>query len=1061
MKKLNVIFFTLLFVFIFSACEKIDIPFEVQEQMAQLPDEIDYNFKVKQILSDKCFACHGPDSKKQKANLRLDISDIAYAHKGEDGYKAIKPGSIAKSDLVRRILSDDPHFRMPTPESNLALTSYEKAVLIKWVEQGAKYKPHWAYVAPEKAAIPDISNPNWKINNAVDPFVYQKLEEQDLKPAPQADQQTLIRRLSFDIRGISPSVKEIKDFIADKSPKAYENLVDRFLASEHYGERMSTYWLDVSRFADSYGYLDDKHYDQSPWRTWVINAYNKNLPFDKFITWQLAGDLLPNPTQEQVLATGFNRNHKQNSEAGIIEEEFRVEYVTDRTNTLGASVMATTIGCAKCHDHKYDPVSQKDYYSLFAFFNSTFEKGGPNYGNNDMVAGPTLLLTKKEEEVKIQNFKKYISQLESDYKLNQDKATTVAIQQGDKNIESSLQKMVLAKLSFDKTNQKDPKRPFFINEADPSINANFRNAEFGQGVSGQSLKYNDETMVAFPPEKIGNFERYQPFSFSLWLKVPENYPLATVFHKSDYHRYGYQGYDLVLKNNQLNFRVIHNFPHDAISVLSPLRLKTNKWYHIAISYNGNSKANGVEMFVNGEKQTNQVEYDHLVKHIKSFYSIHKGAILPGFVFGLRTLDRSMPKGEVDEFYLFSNTLNQPQAKFLFQQKQFPLKGAKEDFAKLNPLLYDARKQLADLYDSVQEVMVMGDLPKPRPTYVLNRGLYTDPTTQVFPNTPSAILPYPDHLPKNRYGLAQWLFMPNHPLTSRVAVNRIWQMIFGDGFVKTSDDFGNQGAMPSHPALLDYLAVWYRENGWNTKALQKLIFMSAVYQQSSLNDAVIVKKDPQNIYLSRSPRYRYPAEMIRDNALAVSNLLVQKIGGPSVYPYQPADLWEQITDKVWRYKYLQTEGEGLYRKSIYTIRKRTTVVPFLQIFDAADRTVCTVKRTVSSSPMQSLAILNNPQMIEASMHIALRMMNEAGLELKDKLNFGFFIITGRYPNLKELNLLAKMYTTERTQFTLHPDKANKLIKTGYMKPTINNNIELASFASIAMALMNTDEFLTRK
>jgi hypothetical protein len=406
-------------------------------------------------------------------------------------------------------------------------------------------------------------------------------------------------------------------------------------------------------------------------------------------------------------------------------------------------------------------------------------------------------------------------------------------------------------------------------------------------------------------------------------------------------------------------------------------------------------------------------------------------------------------------------LNQPQAKFLFQQKQFPLKGAKEDFAKLNPLLYDARKQLADLYDSVQEVMVMGDLPKPRPTYVLNRGLYTDPTTQVFPNTPSAILPYPDHLPKNRYGLAQWLFMPNHPLTSRVAVNRIWQMIFGEGFVKTSDDFGNQGAMPSHPALLDYLAVWYRENGWNTKALQKLIFMSAVYQQSSLNDAPIVKKDPQNIYLSRSPRYRYPAEMIRDNALAVSNLLVQKIGGPSVYPYQPADLWEQITDKVWRYKYLQTEGEGLYRKSIYTIRKRTTVVPFLQIFDAADRTVCTVKRTVSSSPMQSLAILNNPQMIEASMHIALRMMNEAGLELKDKLNFGFFIITGRYPNLKELNLLAKMYTTERAQFTLHPDKANKLIKIGYMKPTINNNIELASFASIAMALMNTDEFLTRK
>lgn len=1061
MKKSLISFLVYALLFLFSSCKQIIIPSEVQHQLAQLPEEIDYNFSVKQILSDKCFSCHGPDSKNRLAHLRLDISDIAYAHKGENGYNAIKPGNIFKSDLVRRILSDDSHVIMPTPESNLALTPYEKAVLIKWVELGAKYKPHWAYVAPEKPAIPEVLNPNWKVINDVDPFIYQKLEEQGLQPASQADKLTLIRRLSFDIRGIAPSVKEIKDFVSDISPKAYEILVDLFLASEHYGERMSEYWLDVSRFADSYGYLDDKHYDQSPWRTWVINAYNKNLPFDKFITWQLAGDLLPNPTQEQVLATGFNRNHKQNSEAGIIEEEFRVEYVTDRTNTLGASLMATTLGCAKCHDHKYDPVSQKDYYSLFAFFNSTFEKGGPNYGSNDMVAGPTLLLTKEEEEIIIQNLKKNIKQLEADYKLKEDKFTAAALQEGEKNIKKSLQQSVVAKLSFDKLNQKDPKRTFFINEADPSINANFSNAEFGQGISGQSLKYNDETLVSFPSEKIGNFERYQPFSFSLWLKFPEDYPLATVFHKSDYHRYGYQGYDLVLRNNQLNFRLIHNFPHDAISVLSPLRLKTNQWYHIAISYNGNSKADGITLYINGNKQNNQVEYDHLVKHIKSFYSIHKGPNLPSLVFGLRTLDRSMPKGEIDDFYLFNNTLNQPQANFLYQKKQFPLKGKKEEFATINPVLYSTRKQLADLYDSIQEVMVMGDLPIPRPTYVLNRGLYTDPTTQVFPSTPSAILSYPKHLPNNRYGLAQWLFMSNHPLTSRVAVNRIWQIIFGNGLVKTSDDFGNQGALPTHPALLDFLSVWYRENAWNTKALQKLIFMSAVYRQSSLHETAVVKKDPLNIYLSRSPRYRYSAEMIRDNALSVSNLLVQKIGGPSVYPYQPTDLWEQLSDKSWRYKYLEVEGEGLYRKSIYTIRKRTSVVPFLQIFDASDRTVCSVKRTVSSSPMQSLAILNNPQMIEVSMHIALRMMNEAGSVLKEQLNFGFFIITGRYPKVKELNLLVKMYTSEMAQFTLHPDKANKLVSMGYLKPKINNNIELASHASIAMALMNTDEFLTRK
>ena len=1059
MLKNSVHFFLGVFALLLCSCDKVVIPKEVQDQAMYLPTKIDYNFNVKQVLSDKCFACHGPDAKKQKANLRLDIAEAAYNHKGESGFKAIAPGNINKSDMVRRILSDDPHYQMPTPESHLNLTAYEKSLLIKWIEEGAVYKPHWAYVKPEKASLPTVKNVAWAKND-IDFFVAEKMNEQGLAPAPNADKETLIRRLSFDIRGISPSIQEIKYFVNDKSINAYEKVVDRFLASEHYGERMAAYWLDVARFADSYGYLDDKHYDQSPWRTWVINAYNKNLPFDQFVTWQLGGDLLPNATQEQILATGFNRNHKQNTEAGSIEEEFRIEYVTDRTNTLGAALMATTLGCAKCHDHKYDPISQKDYYSLFSFFNSTFEKGSPNYGSEDMVAGPSLLLTKKEEEQKITKLKLYINELEVQQKTASLNDLKAGMAQGEKFIQNSLGKMTIAKLSFDKKSEKGKEKNFFINEADNKNNAAYKNVEFGKGVLGNSLKYNDETFVSFPPYKFAYFERYQPFAFSFWLKVPEKYPLATVFYQTDYHKNGYQGYDLVLKNNQINFRVIHAFPHDALSVFSNTSLNTNQWYHISISYDGSSKANGIQLYINGKKENNKVEYDHLVKHIRSFPSIHK-ANIGGLDFGVRTLDRSMPGGEIDEFFLFNNALNDQQVNYLYQQKPFEMASKKDDFAILNPTLFNARKELADIYDSIKEVMVMGDLPQPRPTFILQRGLYSSPSTRVFPTTPNAILPFPKSLPQNRLGLAQWLFLPDHPMTSRVAVNRVWEMIFGKGFVKTSDDFGNQGAMPSHPALLDYLSVWYREKKWNTKALQKLIYMSATYQQSSVNKPAFVKKDPKNIYLSRSPRYRYPAEMIRDNALFVSNLLVQKIGGPSVYPYQPEGLWDELNDKSWRYRYIQSNGEGLYRKSIYTVRKRTSVVPFMQIFDGSDRTVCTVKRTVSSSPMQSLALLNDPQMVEASCHIGERMMHEGGLQLKDQLNFGFSLITGRNPSNKETDVMLNMYNTENSLFNKQPNKAMKIINTGSTKITETKATSLAAFASVALALMNTDEFLTKK
>jgi len=1041
---------------ILNACGSLELPAAVQEQYAALPAEIDFNRDVKRILSDKCFACHGPDAKKQKADLRLDIASFAYEKVTESGRKAIRPGSLSGSDVVHRILSTDPEVSMPTPESHLELTAYEKAVMVKWIEQGAEYKPHWAFTPPEDADPPRVSNKQWPSND-IDRFILRAMEDKSLSPAPEADRETIIRRLSFDIRGISPSLAEIDAFVNDKSPNAYEKLVDRYLASAHYGERMAAYWLDVARFADSHGYLDDKHRDMSPWRDWVISAYNRNLPFDTFVTWQMAGDLLPNATQEQILATGFNRNHKQNSEAGIIDEEFRVEYVTDRTNTLGSALMAMTLGCAKCHDHKYDPVSQKDYYSLFAFFNSTFEKGGPNYGDERVVPGPTLLLTTPEDDKAIASLSARIREMErSD--AAQRKAEEARLAAADEAaVAGSVARKLRARLDFDKAKHKDPQTGEFVNLVDKSSPATFRKAEFGEGRTGRSLKYNDETYVSFPATKVGWFERYEPFSVSVWLKVNEDYPLATIWYSSENHRYGYQGYDLLLRDNRLNFRLSHSFPHDAISVLSKDKVAKGSWNHVTVTYDGSSRADGMAIYLNGKRQPLEVQYDHLQKNIRQHYSIHKGPLI-GFSFGWKVLDRSMPRGEIDEFALFDDVLTAPEVLHLQALKPIP---SLKSVPVVDTTLRTIRKELCDRLDSVKEVMVMGDLPKPRPTYVLQRGVYDQHGEQVQPGTPSSVLAFPKEYPRNRIGLSKWLFDARNPLTARVAVNRLWQLVFGKGIVATSDDFGNQGALPSHPELLDHLAIRYREGGWDTKAMLKYIFMSSTYRQSAVNKPEIQRADPDNRLLTRSPRYRYPAEMLRDNALEVAGLLSRKIGGPSTYPYQPEGMWDEITDKGWRYRYILSEGEDLFRKSIYTVRKRTSVVPFLQIFDAPDRSTCIVKRQVSSSPMQSLAMLNDPQIVEAARHVALRMQREGGGTIDQQLAWGYRLITGRRPAPKEARTLSELFGAEMQAFTAKPDQARKLLMVGSRPAPMADSVRLASLSNVALTLMNTDEFLTRK
>lgn len=1039
------------------------VPEDIKAVMAGVPDDIDYNVDVKPILSDKCFACHGPDAKKQKAGLRLDIDTSAYHHQAkESGLKAIVPGHPGKSELVRRILSADEDERMPTPASHLTLTTTEKAILYKWIDQGAKYKPHWAFVGLAEPDLPKVKNEAW-VKNDVDRFILRKLEKERLQPSGEADKATLIRRVSFDATGLPPTIKEIDDFVKDRSANAYEKMVDHFLASPHYGERMAAYWLDAARFADSYGYLDDRHRDTSPWRDWVIRAYNKNLPFNQFITWQLAGDLLPHATQEQILATGFNRNHKQNTEAGIIDEEFRVEYVVDRTNTLGTALLGLTVGCAKCHDHKYDPISQKDYYSLFAFFNSTFELGSPNFGDKNVVAGPTLMLTDQLTDKKIADIKGFISQLEAKKK---------SIKPVNQNVSESLAEKNIAHLTFDtqinglseaKKGTKPQPIRLFPNLTNKALSVEATAIDFGKGISGKSLKLTAETNVHFPPYKIGYFERYQPFGFSLWLKLPATKQNGVVLCQTDPVRYGTQGYDLVVKDNKLNFRLSHAYPHDCISVISPSALKPGQWYHIAVSYDGSSKAKGVKMYLDGQNIKAGVEYDHLEKNVRSHPDIQKIFPFTGLTFGYRVLDHALPGAELDEFMLFSQELTDAEVAYLQKNKSLKLtakKATKPDALSIE--LAREREKLAALLDSAKEVMVMGDLPKPRITHVLKRGVYDSYGPQVMPGTPNSILKFPADFPRNRLGLAKWLFLPENPLTARVAVNRLWGLIFGRGLVKTTDDFGNQGEMPSHPELLDYLSMKFRESGWNTKALQKLILMSATYRQSSEISPEKLAADPQNVLLARSPRYRMPAEMIRDNALAISGLLAGKIGGPSVYPYQPPGLWEALSDKSWRAIYKEDTDEGLYRRSIYTVRKRTSPPPSMQIFDASDRSVCTVRQQRSSSPLQALVLLNDPQFIEAARQVAGRMLKEGVSNINAELTYGFRLITGREPVAKELALLNQIYLESIRKYQSNPGKATKLLSVGASRLyDAKKWCETAALTDISLALMNTDEFITRK
>ncbi len=1063
-----------LFVLIPSEPPAPKLPAEVAVEYKKISFKLDYNQHIKPILSDKCFACHGPDKAKQKAGLRLDQSTAAYAPLPENPKKvAITPRNLAKSEVFFRILSADPDFQMPTPQSHLSLSPKEKAFLVKWIEEGAEYQPHWAFVKPVKRPIPQLPA-SMKAANEIDNFVFSALAQQNLSPSKEAPKELLLRRVSLDLTGLPPTLEEIDEFMGDSSKNAYEKQVDRLLKSRHYGEKMASDWLDLARFADSHGYTVDRLRDMSPYRDWVINAFNNNMPYNTFIHQQLAGDLMPNPTRDMLIATAFNRNHPQNMEGGIVEEEFQAEYVMDRTNTLGEAFMALSIGCARCHDHKYDPISQKNYYEMFSFFNNVAEAGQISW--NDDPPTPTLMLPSKEKEEIITFIKTKIK--------DQEEVLGKTISNSNLGFEEWLINGSYKALSTQVIPQKGLQGFYqlekdLVNAVNPKQVAEMKHES---GISGDKPVFEDsrggavlhlDGDVYLDLKDVGVFRKSEPFNIGMWVNIPKEFKEGVIFHKSDAERlYNFKGFNLSVKNNKFEMTMAHTAPSNAIIKISGMTVPRGKWMHLSMGYDGSSQAKGFKFYVDGNELAMETVMDQLYKdiifHSKKEPALQIGGWWRGVGFkGGKVDDITIYNRELTPFEInvlanktswttiakkAAGDLNEAEKKILkdyyLAEEDTLIKKEKNQLAKF-------RTELSDSTEKIPEIMVMQEMAKPKKSTMFLRGQYNAPGMEVFPNTPSAVLAFKTNLPKNRWGLAQWLTHDEHPLTSRVAVNRMWQVFFGTGLVKTAEDFGNQGEMPSNPALLDWLAVNFRETGWDLKKLNKVIVMSATYRQDSYASASMRELDPENRLLARGPANRLSAEMIRDNALVASGLINRKIGGKSVKPYQPAGLWE-INSAT----YKQDTTDEVYRRSLYVIVKRSVPNPTLSIFDASSRSSCLVRRQKTNTPIQALVTLNDPGFLEAAKVMGETMSHEKDMD--KSIRDAYRKLTGIYPTATQVSLLKKLRDVELDKFRQSPEKTKGWINAGmYVVKKTQDMPLIAANAVVASTILNSDATITKR
>ena len=1020
---------------------------ELHSRDATLPEVVDYNFHVRPILSDRCYACHGPDANARQAGLRLDEETGAKQERLASGGYAVVSGSLRKSRLHSRIHSDDPEVRMPPLESNLSLSDHEIALLSRWIEQGAEWKPHWSFLPTADLPLPVVQQSDWP-NNGIDHFTLARLESEELTPAPEADPGTLLRRVTLDLTGLPPTLEGLDAFLADTSAHAYEKAVDRLLDSPAYGEHMASMWLDIARFADTHGYQNDRDRNVWPWRDWVVEAYNENLPFDTFATWQLAGDLLPNATLNQRLATAFNRNHRQTNEGGSIEEEFRTEYVADRVNTMGAAFMGLTLECARCHDHKYDPITQANYYGLFSFFNNVDESGQTSHFTN-AVPVPALDLPTPDDQEKLDRLAREIESAERAVD-NIAEMSKLGFTSWDQPLPPDTDPRPILACEFERLN--GPTLPCHESKQGTAVFT----PDVVPGYQGHAMAFDGESGFSFAG--MGEFRRTQPFTVSLWIKPGEE--TGAIIHRTQAALdAGSRGWELVLLDGRLVAQLAHMWPQNALRVQTIDTLPLGDWTHVAMTYDGSSRASGARLYLNGlladvetvrDGLTRHITYENMEVPLQIAYRFRDSGLRSGAVDELRLYDRKLYGFEVAR--LAGRTEVTPDRDDLFQ---WYLAHEVAPWQRAQAVLQTLREKENTLFEGIPAIMVTEEMASPRPAYILDRGQYDAKGEPVEPHTPEAILPFPDDAPRNRLGLARWLFHPEHPLTARVAVNRYWQKYFGTGIVSTPEDFGRQGALPSFPELLDYLATTFVNSGWDIKAMQRLIVTSATYRQQSEATPKLLELDPDNKLFARGPRLRLSAEMVRDQALAVSGLLDRTLGGPAVKPYQPGGLWQEKAG----IRYEQDSGSDLYRRTLYTFFKRTSPPPSLITFDMPTRAQCVMRRQRTATPMQALVLLNDPQYVEASRHIAARMLGKETLE--DQIAFGFRLLTGRSPDPSETKALQTLYTEQLAEFSKDPEAAKQLLETGESQLQAGlNPVKWAAHTMVANALLSFDEVIEK-
>ncbi len=1013
-------------------------------------EEVDFGRQIRPLLAEKCFACHGLDAGTRETDLRMDTKGGLFAELDSGGF-AVVPKHLDQSVLYQRLISDDVDERMPPADTDKQLSPEEIDLIKRWIEQGAVWKQHWAWVAPRRPQLPQVADADWA-RNEIDMFIQARLEKEGLTHSPPADKTTLIRRVTFDLTGLPPTPREIDEFLADESPEAYEKVVDRLLKSPHYGEHLGRYWLDAARYGDTHGLHLDNYRQMWPYRDWVINAFNDNMPFDQFTIEQLAGDLLPDATDDQKIATGFNRCNVTTSEGGVIPEEYYVHYTVDRVATMSTVWMGISMGCVVCHEHKFDPFEMKDFYQLFAFFNSL---DGPVMDGNRQDTAPVLKVATEAQKAELGDLDKRIAALSQ---TMTDPIAEVDAAQAD--WEAHLRESLAHEPAWDVLIAET------LNSEGGATLTNLEdNSILAAGENPAQEVYEITARVAADQLTAVRLEGLTHES------LPER--------RAGRSRNG----NVVLTELEVEFA-----PVDGPEPWQRVQL-TRAWadheqpdgdFKIGNAIDGDPKTGWA---IDGHRQRGDREAIFMaeapfgyeggtrlrirLRH-ESVYGQHQFGRFRLAV----TSDAAIPQMDVgvtpDEIV----KLVEREPDKLSDEQRIKIRDYYREHVSDDPTLVEARSQLAkhrkrrtELDESIPTTLIWKELPEPKPAFILVRGAYDKKGDPVSRNTPAALPPLSgveEGETPTRLDLARWLVAPEHPLTSRVTVNRFWQQYFGVGIVETAEDFGSQGSPPSHPQLLDWLAVEFRESGWDVKALQKLIVMSATYRQSSQIPADAAEKDPQNRLLSRGPRFRLDAEVIRDNALAVSGLLVEKIGGPSVKPYQPPGIWYAVgyTDSNTA-NFKRDSGQALYRRSLYTFWKRTAPPPTLVTLDAPSRETCTVRRSRTNTPLAALALMNDEQFIEASRGLAQRVMKEGGPSDEERAVYAFRLATARRPDNEELAVLLDVYRASLQRYEKDREAAGQLVSVGESRPDESlDTSRLAAWTMVANMLLNLDETLTK-